>query len=180
MKKFTLCLLLTFVSTLTFASGLDVAPGLWRTSLKMYKDGKEFDPMAEMRAAMKEHGMEEQMEALKGMMDAESLQRLKQAQQQATTGGSLVCYTKETFKGTEAYTDQDSECTTKMQKSSAKHMVGTYTCKNPPSKGSFEWKTDGKKSITGTTIHSEDGATMKMVHQSKFVKADCGDVKPGF
>ncbi len=163
------------VLALTLPAGAQtMKPGLWEINNKM--SGGEMDQaMADMQKQMAQMPPEQrkQMEAM-----------MAQRGVRMTPGGNggmtvQMCMTKEMVERNEVPTRRD--CTSTQNKRSGNTIQVAFTCSNPPSSGegevSFTPESYTSHMVVKTTAQGKP-ETMTMDAAGKFLKADCGDVKP--
>ena len=156
------------------ASAQSMKPGLWEIHNKM--QGGEMD--AAMAQMQKE---------LAGMSPAERKQMeammARQGIRMAPAGGGMavqVCMTKEMVERNDVPM-QDGCRMTRNQRSGNTHQFA-FACSNPPSSGEGQVTYQGPEAYTSRmTVKSGGGGkaeTMTMEGRGKWLKADCGNVKP--
>lgn len=171
--------LLAAATLLSFAAGTAGAqamkPGLWEINNKM--GGGEMDSaMAEMRKQMAQMSPEErkQMEAVLAQ------QGVRMA---PGAGGGMavqVCMTKEMAERNDM--PMQEGCRMTKNQRSGKTMNFAFTCSNPPSSGEGQVSFASPESYTShmkvrtTTQGRTDTTTMDAT--GRWLKADCGNVKP--
>lgn len=145
-------------------------PGLWQLEVKMKQDGKDFDPQAKLREALAKMPPEQRK------MVAETMK-----QQGVVTDGKgfKVCYTREMLdRGHGLSADPSGNCDSKITEQTAALIKMTFTCKDG-SKGKGEFKLgEGVRFVGHIESTKADGKKFEMAQEGKFLKADCGDVKP--
>ncbi|HEX7889348.1 MAG TPA: DUF3617 domain-containing protein [Ramlibacter sp.] len=156
------------------ASAQSMKPGLWEIHNKM--QGGEMDAaMAQMQQQMAQMSPAErkQMEAMMG----------KQGVRMAPSGGAMavqVCMTKEMVERNDPPM-QDGCKVTRNQRSGNTHKFA-FACSNPPSSGEGQVSYQGPEAYTSRmTVKSTTGGktdTTTMEGSGKWLKADCGSVKP--
>lgn len=141
----------------------ELKPGLWEIKMKMFQNGKEFDPMAEVMKQL-EKLPEEQRKMILSQMKASG----KEA------GSTQICYTKEMLKEpTKLAEDEDSECDYKEQSKSPKRVVATFKCKDGTT-GTSVWELkDANNMQVKMDAKRKDGTQSKMEYSAKFLKSDC-------
>ena len=168
-----------FAAAAALALALPVAaqtmkPGLWEMNNKM-SGGQMDQAMAEMQKALADMPPDQrrQMEAAMAKQGVKMM---------PSAGGGMVvqmCLTKEQVERNDVPLDKG--CTTTRNERSGGKMKFAYTCSNPPSSG------EGEASFTPETYTSRmtmksvvDGKpeTVTMEGKGKWLKADCGNVKP--
>lgn len=159
-------LFLTFFSLSSFA--LDLTPGLWKIDMTIKQDGKEIDPMAELKKAMRDMP-EDQRKQMMQAIEGSGLGGPKGIQQ---------CYTKEMIEEAELGVHEDEHCKTTTVEKSASKIVSKFNCKDG-SKGAATVNIKNSKSYTGHMKMTEaNGEKSEMTYQARFVSKDCADVEP--
>lgn len=159
----------TSVSALA-AEPIALTPGLWHLQLKMKQDGKDFDPQAQLQEALKKMPPEQRK------LVAETMKK----QGVVTDGkGFQVCYTREMLaKGHGLSADPSGQCDSQITEQTAALVKMTFTCKDG-TKGKGEFKLgDGVRFMGHINTTKPGGQKLEMAQEGKFLKADCGDVKP--
>lgn len=162
----------SFVLAPAFASPIPIKPGLWNIQMKMKSDGKETDPQAKLNEAMAK------LPADQRKMMAEMMK--KQGIAAGTSGkGFDVCYTKEMLDDASSLSrDPEGKCETSITSQSNEKILMDFKCKDGVT-GKGEWKLDGKDKYKGhVAMTQKDGKQTELDQEGKFLKADCGDVKP--
>lgn len=148
-------------------------PGLWEVRQKI--GGGEMDQaMAEMHKEMAAMSPEQrrQMEAMMG----------SQGMRIAPGGGVTLhtCMTREMSERNEMPMEQG--CRITQQQRSAGGMKMAFACSNPPSSGETQVTFSGPEAYTSRmTVRTVAGGkteTTTMEGSGKWLKADCGNVKP--
>jgi len=157
------------------AGAQTMKPGLWEINNKL-SGGQMDQAMAQMQQQMAQMSPEQrkQMEAM-----------LAQRGLRMTPGGGnggmamQVCMTREMVERNEVPTRQG--CTSTQSKRSGNSIHVAFTCSNPPSSGegdvSFTPESYTSHMVVKTTVQGRP-ETMTMDAAGKFLKADCGDIKP--
>lgn len=156
------------------ASAQSMKPGLWEIHNKM--QGGEMDAaMAQMQQQMAQMSPAErkQMEAMMA----------KQGVRMAPSGGGMavqVCMTKEMVERNDPPV-QDGCKVTQNQRSGNTDKFA-FACSNPPSSGEGQVTYQGPEAYTSKmTVKTSSGGktdTTTMEGRGKWLKADCGHVKP--
>lgn len=155
-------------------SAQSMKPGLWEIHNKM--QGGEMDAaMAQMQQQMAQMSPAErkQMEAMLA----------KQGVRMAPSAGAMavqVCMTKEMVERNDPPM-QDGCKVTQNQRSGNTHRFA-FACSNPPSSGEGQVTYQGPEAYTSRmTVKTSTGGktdTTTMESSGKWLKADCGNVKP--
>ena len=146
-----------------YANSTKLRPGLWEIKMKIFHDGKEFDPMAEMKKQM-----EKMPEAQKKMI----LEQMSKSG--AQTDLTKICYTKEMIASPEKLTqDEDSECEHKVKSKTANKIVSEFKCKDGH-RGTSTWE---MVSPTQTKVQTDAvdkaGKKTQMKYDTKFLREKC-------
>ncbi len=172
--KICIALLLMSFSLSTFAA-LGMKPGLWEIQMSLAgADGKQTDPMAEMRKAMA--GMSpEQQKQMAGVMGKMGGGKMGIA----PGGGMQVCYTKEMLENEANLNQQkDKKCTTTVKEKSASKVIADFKCDDGTS-GTSNFTIKDSSNYNGIVdVTDKTGKKSKMTFNGKFASNDCGDVKP--
>ena len=154
------------------AGAQTMKPGLWEINNKA--SGGQMDPaMAEMQKQLAQMSPEErkQMESMMGQRGV----------RMAPSGGMAIqmCMTKEMVERND--TPMRDGCKTTRNERSGSTIKVAFTCANPPSSGEGEVKFTPESYTSHMTIKTAaKGKTETMVMDAtgKWLKADCGSVKP--
>jgi hypothetical protein len=158
------------------AGAQSLKPGLWQIQHKM-NNPEMNQQMAEMQKQMAAMSPQErkQMEA----MMAQSGMRMTPG---AAGGGMAfqMCMTKEMVERNEM--PMEDGCRMTKQERSGNTMKMAFTCARPPSSGEGQVTFTGPEAYTSKMVVKvvEQGKTQTttMETQGKWLKADCGNVKP--
>ena len=154
------------------AGAQTMKPGLWEISNKT-SGGQADQAMAEMQKQLADMPPDErkQMEA----MMAQRGVRLAPGGK----GGMLVqmCMTREMVERSEVPVQSGNGCTSTQNRRSGNTIQVAFKCTNPPSSGEGEVKFTPESYTSHMTIKSQ-GETMVVDATGKWLKADCGNVKP--
>lgn len=156
------------------AGAQTMKPGLWEMNNKM-SGGQMDSAMAEMQKAMA--GMSP---AERKQMEAMMAQRgVKMAP--AADGGMAVqvCMTKEQVERNDV--PMEKGCTATRNERSGNKVKFAFTCTNPPSSGEGETTFSSDAYTSHMKIKSVVNGkpeTMTIDGKGKWLKADCGNVKP--
>lgn len=168
--------LITAAAVLAFAApafAQTMKPGLWEINNKM-SGGQADQAMAELQKQLAQMSPEQrkQMEA----MMAQRGMRMAPA-----AGGMAVqmCMTREMVERNDVPTRDG--CTSTRQQRSGNTIKVAFTCANPPSSGegevSFTPESYTSHMVIKTAAQGRN-ETMVVDATGKWLKADCGDVKP--
>jgi len=160
-------LLFVLISLVSFSSysASKVKPGLWEIKMKILHDGKEFDPMAEVRKQI-----EKMPEAQKKMV----LEQMNKSGAPVKNDVTTVCYTEEMVNSPEKLaSEEDTECDHKVKSKSDKKVVSEFTCKDG-NRGTTVWE---MISPTQTRVNTDSvdkkGKKTQMKYEAKFLKSKC-------
>ena len=156
------------------AGAQTMKPGLWEIHNKM-SGGQMDQAMADMQKQLAQMPPEQR----KQMEAAMAQQGVKMAP--AAGGGMAVqmCMTKEMVERNDV--PVQSGCTATQNKKSGNRVQFAYTCANPPSSGEGEMTFTPESYTSHMTMKTTvQGKTETIVSDStgKWLKADCGSVKP--
>jgi hypothetical protein len=157
------------------AGAQSLKPGLWEVNQKMDMGGAQDPRMAQMQQQMA-NMPPEQRKAMEAAM-------AKQGVKMGPGGGMNIqmCLTKEMVERNELPA-QRGDCKTTQQPRSGNTMKMAFSCSNPPSSGEGEVTFASPEAysmkMTVTTQVQGKPEKMKMDAAGKWLKADCGDVKP--
>lgn len=166
--KLILCLLTILLSiTPVFSAKLSVKPGLWSVEVQVEKDGKSINVSDQMTKAMAKLTPEQKtkMMALMGNM--------------ASPKGTHVCFTQEMLSPEKLLKQQSKKkCDVKLNTSSSTLMSGTFQCEDG-TKGDMKWLAKTPESMVGSINSTSPKSGNSVInYSSKFLKKDCGKVKP--
>lgn len=156
------------------AGAQTMKPGLWEIHNKM-SGGQMDQAMAEMQKQLAQMPPDQR----KQMEAAMAQQGVKMAP--AAGGGMAVqmCMTKEMVERNDV--PVQNGCTATQNRKSGNRVQFAYTCANPPSSGEGEMTFTPESYTSHMTMKTTvQGKTETMVSDStgKWLKADCGNVKP--
>lgn len=157
------------------AGAQTMKPGLWEINNKMH-NAEMAKAMADMRKQMASMSPAErkQMEAMMGQ------QGMRMAPGQGGGMAVQVCMTKEMVERNDM--PMEEGCRVTSQQRSGNTMKMAFACTKPPSSGESQVTFSGPDAYTSkTTVRvTEKGKTdtMTMEATGKWLKADCGNVKP--
>ena len=163
-----------FLSVNSFA-GLSIKPGLWSIETKVIKDGKEFDPQAQMKLMMAKMSPD-QKKKIQSIIS-------KSGKAGASFGmnerGLQVCINddvlvKEDFLN--PYSQFD--CETAFPTKTTTHVVAQFKCKNGAN-GTAEWSVKDSTHYQGAVkMNDKAGNISEIKYNGVFTSASCGKVKP--
>jgi hypothetical protein len=156
------------------AGAQTMKPGLWEINNKM-SGGQMDQAMAQMQQQLAQMSPEQRKQ-----METTMAQRGVRMTPGDSGGMSVqMCMTKEMVERNEVPTRRD--CTSTQSKRSRNTIQVAFTCSNPPSSGvgevSFTPESYTSHMVVKTTVQGRP-ETMTMDATGKFLKADCGDIKP--
>jgi hypothetical protein len=156
------------------AGAQTMKPGLWEIHNKM-SGGQMDQAMADMQKQLAQMPPEQR----KQMEAAMAQQGVKMAP--AAGGGMVVqmCMTKEMVERNDV--PVQNGCTATQNRKSGNRVQFAYTCANPPSSGEGEMTFTPESYTSHMTMKTAvQGKTETIVSDStgKWLKADCGNVKP--
>lgn len=168
MKLILMTLLLS--SSYSFAS-LDMKPGLWSMAMVIKSDGKEINPTEQMQKAMA-NMPEEQKKKMTEMMARMNTGIGK-------NGETQVCYSKKMIENPELLgKNTDQKCDTKLLTNNSKTVKSSFKC-NDGTSGDATWDIKTSETLTGlVNVKDPKGKKSQINYNGKFLKADCGSVKP--
>jgi len=156
------------------AAAQTMKPGLWEINNKA-SGGQAGDAMAEMQKELAGMPPEERKQ-----MEAMLAQRGVHLAPGAGGGMAVrMCMTKEMVDRNEV--PARDGCTSTSKKSGGNTLKVAFSSKNPPSTGEGEVKFTPESYTSHMTIRSTEGGrteTTVMDATGKWLKADCGNVKP--
>jgi hypothetical protein len=163
-----------FFGMSSFAS-LSIKPGLWTVQTKMIKDGKEFDPQAQMKAMMARMSSD-QKKKIQSLIS-------KNSKGGASFGmsdqGMQVCINNEVLQKEEflnPYSQYD--CETTFPTKTPTQVVAQFKCKNGSS-GTVDWNVKDSTHYQGAVkMNDKSGNKTEINYLGAFVSANCGKVKP--
>ena len=159
------------------AAAQSMKPGLWEIHNKMSGNAEMDQAMAEMQKQLAGMSPAErkQMEAMMGK------QGIQMAAPSAGGGMALqVCMTKEMVERNEM--PMQDGCKSTVHQRSGNTIKHSFTCSNPPSSGEGQVTFSGDQAYTSKmaikTVSGGKTETTTMEGRGKWLKADCGNVKP--
>ena len=162
------------------AAAQNLKPGLYETTSKMNSgDNQMAKAMAEMQKMLADMPPE-QRKAMEDMM-------AKRGGPRMTTGkdgsiGIKMCLTKQMIDDSQLASQNSGNCTQKKGPMVGGTMKFSFSCSNPPSSGEGTFKLVGNNAYTTsmkmTSSHNGKPQTMTVESSSRWLSADCGDVKP--
>lgn len=158
----------TFFSTTVYAAGMDIKPGLWEIQHKMTVDGQKMPDMQEMMAQVPPE-MREQMKAMMAQQGAG-----------VTDKGTTVCVTAEQIaRGEVGAQNPEGRCKISNLKMSGNTTTMNIKCEAPnKAEGTTTVTRSSNTQWSSTTNMQTDKGEMKQEATGKWLKADCGNVKP--
>src|SRR5206468_9895978 len=156
------------------AAAQTMKPGLWEINNKV-SGGQMDQQMADMQKQMAQLPPE-QRQQMEAMMAQRGVKMVP------GTGGGMamqVCMTREMADRNDV--PMQKGCTSTQQKKSGNRMQFTFQCSDPPSSGEGEVSFTPDAYTSHTTVRTTaSGApeTMTMDATGRWLKADCGSVKP--
>lgn len=168
MKFFVIAL---FVTTSFAHAALNMKPGLWNINMVIKSEGKEFNPAAQMQAAMAKMP-EAQKKKMMEMMG-------KQGAGMSSDGKTQVCYSKAMIEKPDSFGKQaNTKCDTKIVTNSSSKVVTNFKCEDG-TVGDATWTVAGAEKMTGlVNVKDPKGKASTINYTGSFAKADCGSVKP--
>lgn len=159
------------------AAAQSLKPGLWEVTNKTSGNPQMEQAMAEMQKQLASMPPAQR----KQMEEAMAKQGMKMT---AGAGGMAmqICMTKEMAEGTPVQMDPKSDCKVTSQSRSGNTTKMAYACSNPPSSGEGTFTSNGPEAYTSRmvtkTTHQGKAETLTMEGSGKWLKADCGNIKP--
>lgn len=154
----------------TARASINIKPGLWEVKSTVQSGGRTMDPHAELKKAMAGMSPEQRkmMESRMGSM--------------VRPGGSgfQVCYTPDLLNRDDAFGRQKggSDCTHETRSKTATRIEMDFKCKDG-SAGTSEWTIQDSEHYQGkVSMTQAKGAKSDVQMSGRFLKADCGSVKP--
>ena len=158
------------------AAAQTLKPGLWEVRNQMNNPQLD-EAMAEMRKQMAQMPPD-QRKQMEAMLEKQGVRMAPGAQ-----GGGMavqVCMTREMVERNEVPMQEGCRMTKQQRSGNTFRMA--YACTNPPSSGEGEFSYQGSEAYTSrmTVKTTVDGKTetMTMQGQGRWLKADCGNLKP--
>lgn len=160
--KYLIIVLSTIIAT-SASAAMEMKAGLWEVQIDINLNGIRFDPMAAMRtalAAMPESQRKKLEKHMKNSMpDDDGRLCLKEAK--ITDPNSLM---------------KEEGCKFNVTKNTDKQMSGSANCKQI--KGTFNLEKKSDNLFVLNISGDREGQKYEMTSTSKFVNANCGNVKP--
>jgi len=172
--------ILAAAAALAFAAALPAVaqtmkPGLWEIHNNM-KGGEMDNAMAELQKQMAQMSPQQR----KQMEAAMAQQGVKMAPGSSGGMAMQVCFTKEMVERDDV--PMQEGCRTTVNKRSGNTQKFAFTCSNPPSSGEGQVTYAGPEAYSSRmTVKTAAGGrtdTTTMEASGKWLKADCGNVKP--
>lgn len=155
--------LIYLVSFNSYSNSMKLKPGLWEIKMQIFHNGKEIDPLGELK------------KELEKMPEAQR----KLILEQMTKGGSNqnvtnVCYTKEMVDSPDKIvSEEDSDCDHKVKSQTAKKIVSEFKCEDG-SRGTTIWEMVNPTQTKVTTdAVDKKGKKTQMKYEAKFIKSKC-------
>lgn len=174
----------TFLSASAFtqAEGLGIKPGLWEIQSQASINGQQMPDMSKQMAEAQKHMAE--MKSQMANMPPEMQERMKAAMSQQghmgmTDKGVTVCMTQEQINRSEIGHDPNNHCKqTDISHSGAKTTIKMH-CDSPQEADMVSEVTRISDTEWKSVTHMTTGQrTVDATGSGKWLKADCGDVKP--
>ncbi|HYE41673.1 MAG TPA: DUF3617 domain-containing protein [Ramlibacter sp.] len=146
-------------------------PGLWEINNNTKGDGTDA-AMAQLQQQMAQMSPQQR----KQMEAALAQQGVKMGQ---GAGGMAVhmCFTQEMIERDDLLVQQGCKVTKNQRSGSTRHFA--FTCSTPPSSGEGRVSHAGSEAYTSSmTVKTAAGETTTMATTGKWLRADCGNVKP--
>ena len=160
------------------ASAQNLKPGLWEITNRMQGGGVDMDKAA---AQMREQMAKMPPDQRRKMEEMLAKQGVKLGAGGPGVMSVQTCMTKEMVERNDIPVKQ-GDCRTTKQERSGNTIRMAYTCTNPPSSGEGTFTIQSPEAYTmKMTVTSKVGGkaeTMNMDASGKWLRADCGDVKP--
>ncbi|MBL8378730.1 MAG: DUF3617 domain-containing protein [Burkholderiales bacterium] len=160
------------------ASAQNIKPGLWEMTQSMHGQSGGKDIGAAQAQAQRELAAlpPEQRKMVEAMM-------AKQGMSMSAGGNTMrVCISKEMAERGQPPAGQGSDCKMEWSPRQGNTISTRFTCTNPPSSGEGTIVFSGSESyamnMKVTQMRSGKPETMTMQSTSKWVGADCGNLKP--
>ena len=156
------------------AHAQNLKPGLWEIATQMQGGaGQKNDEMAK---AMKELQSlpPEQRKMMEAMMAKQGVQL------GAGPGGGMtikICMTKEMVDRNDM-PSQQGDCKHTYSQRSGNSMKFAFVCTKPPSSGEGQINFTSSEAYQTTMVSKANAQTMEMQSSGRWLKADCGSVKP--
>ena len=156
-------------------SAQTMKPGLWEIHNKM-KGGGTDDAMAELQKSMAQMSPQQR----KQMEAAMAAQGVKMAPGAGGAMAMQMCFTKEMVERNDV--PMQDGCKVTQNQRSGKTQKFAFSCSNPPSSGEGQVTYESPEAYTShmtvkTTVAGK-AETTTMDASGKWLKADCGNVKP--
>lgn len=159
------------------AAAQSIKPGLWEMNTKMSGNPQMEQAMAEMQKQLAAMPPEQR----KQMEEMMAKQGVKMGPGAGGGMAAQVCITKEMAERQEMPMNQ-AGCKITSQSKTGNVTKMAYACTNPPSSGEGTYtyhsaESFSSKMVTRTTVQGR-AETMTMDGNGKWLKADCGAIKP--
>jgi hypothetical protein len=149
-------------------------PGLWEINNKMGGNAEMDNAMAEMQKQLSSMPPDQRKQ-----MEAMMAQRGVKLAPAGAGGGMTVqmCMTREMVERNDM--PMQDGCRTTQNQKSGNTMKVAFSCTNPPSSGEGTFTFNGSEGYTShMTVRDGKGQATTMDATGRWLKADCGDVKP--
>jgi len=181
MKKLILITTVLF-SASTWAGGLNIKPGLWEIQNQMSMNGQQMPDMSQHAAEMQKNRaeMQKHLAEMPPEMQARMKAALSQNNQMGMTDkGVTVCMTQDQIDRSEISRDPNNHCKmTDMQHNGDVTTIKMH-CDAPHQADMSTIVTRINDTEWKSTTHMTAGdRTIDSTGHGKWLKADCGDVKP--
>lgn len=175
-----LLLLSLFASTVSFAQDkpkdggtmMRLKPGLWKIDMRIIgPDGKEFNPMGMMAAAMDSLPPDKKKEIMEKMGGA--------GMGGGKDKGMKVCMTKEMVDEPGDFANHDkNNCESKILEKTSNKIKTEFKCKDGTT-GVSLWRVKSPSAYAGVVkVKNSEMGQNTMKFEGAFEASDCGDVKP--
>ena len=169
-------MMILFASLLTLpanaSTSFDIKVGLWKMEAKFDQAGMK-QPDSEMMKKAMESMPAESRKMMQDMM-------AKNGVAMGKNGEQLICISKNMLKNPETITppQQGQNCKTKTIKTTGKEVEMEIHCEDGTD-GKLKWKASSSSAFSGVMeLKMADGKISKIEQNAKFVKSDCGKLKP--
>lgn len=176
LKTLSVCLLLA--TGVGHAAAQSMKPGLWEMSTQMKGNGQMGEAMAEAQKELA-NMPPEQRKMMQDMMAKQGVQMGVGA------GGGMtikLCMTQEMVDRNEISDGQQHGCTHTHSPRMGNTMKFSFVCTKPPSSGegqvTFTSPEAYSMKMTSTTTVNGAREQMDMQSNARWLRADCGNVKP--
>lgn len=154
-----------------------MAPGLWETTMAMKGADGKMDNMAARMQAQIASLPPEQRRKMEEMMAKQGA-----SVSSASPGAVRICISKEQAERNEPPASPDGNCRNDGFQRNGALTTYKFSCANPPTKGTGEFKLISDKAFEGRVVIEGGGAGQagitEMRQSGKWIGADCGALKP--